>query len=69
MSDHSMQLKLTTTQNKTAYFHAYWLTSDGIRYTFLVDRLLMIGKNVLLMGPSGVGKTRLLRNYAGKILK
>jgi ATP-dependent protease Clp ATPase subunit len=63
MSDTSLQMKLLDSSTKNGYFNAFWVTDDGIRYNYLVDRLLTAKMNVLVVGPSGTGKTRLVRNY------
>lgn len=69
MQDPSLQMRLLDSQHKSIYFHNYWLTTDGIRYTYLLDRFVQTGFNTLVIGPSGVGKTMLMRNYAVKRLK
>lgn len=40
-------------------------TSDTVRYTYLIDRLLAAGKHVLCVGETGTGKTL---NVANKLL-
>ncbi len=40
-------------------------TSDTVRYTYLIDRLVAAGKHVLCVGETGTGKTL---NVANKLL-
>lgn len=47
-------------------------TSDTVRYTYLVDRLLAAGKHVLCVGDTGTGKTlnvtnKLLNNMPAEV--
>ena len=67
MTDPSLQMKLLDSSTKNGYFNAFWVTDDGIRYTYLIDRLLTAKMNVLIVGPSGTGKTKLVRNYAKRL--
>jgi chromosomal replication initiation ATPase DnaA len=66
MPDQTMLHKLRDAQNKTAMFNNFWLTTDTLRYTYLIDRFLCTKKNVMFMGPSGIGKTRLIHKYSQK---
>ena len=40
-------------------------TSDTVRYTYLIDRLLACNKHVLCVGDTGTGKTL---NVANKLM-
>ena len=59
-------MRLLDTTNKNVFLNNFWLTQDGIRYSYLIDRLISTKIDVLIMGPTGTGKTKLIRNYAIK---
>ena len=39
---------------------------DTIRYCYLMDRLIQTKFNVMIIGPTGVGKSKILNKYSQK---
>lgn len=53
-------------QNTDVLFNNFWNTEDTIRYCYLIDRLINSQFNVMLIGPTGVGKSMLVNKYSQK---
>lgn len=44
-------------------------TVETVRITYLLDKLAKNGRNVMLAGPSGTGKTEIIKNYLNSLDK
>ena len=53
-------------QHTDVLFNTFWNTDDTIRYCYLIDRLINTKFDVMLIGPTGVGKSKLMHRYAEK---
>ena len=49
MTDPSLNMKLLDSTSKNVYFNNFWVTKDGIRYNYVLDRLLQAKINVLIV--------------------
>ena len=48
---------------KQSFFDILVPTNDTVKYKFLLQRLLMNGRNALVMGETGVGKSVITKNF------
>ena len=52
----------------TPYFSIFVNTIDSLRYSFLLEALCSIQKNILVTGETGVGKSSIISNSIRKLL-
>ena len=50
-------------QVQQVFFDILVPTNDTVKYKYLLERLLMNGRNALIMGETGVGKSVITKNF------